>query len=82
MISAVVVSWLIAFFEYCLAVPANRIGYFEDGYSGFQLKIIQEAVTLSVFAIFAVTMLGEKLRWNTVAAFACILGAVYFIFRK
>ncbi len=80
--TAVMVSWLIAFFEYCLAVPANRIGYFEEGYSGMQLKIIQEVVTLSVFAVFAVTVLGEKLRWNYFAAFACMLGAVYFIFRK
>ncbi len=79
---AIVVSWLIAFFEYCLAVPANRIGYFSEGYSGFQLKIIQEMVTLSVFIIFAVAVLGEKLRWNYFAAFACILGAVYFAFKK
>ncbi len=82
LIMAIVVSWLIAFFEYCLAVPANRIGFFEEGYSAAQLKIIQEAVTLSVFAIFAVTVLGEKLRWNYFAAFACMLGAVYFMFRK
>ena len=78
----VVVSWLIAFFEYCLAVPANRIGYFEEGYSGAQLKIIQEVVTLVVFAIFSVLVLGERLRWNYLASFACMLGAVYFIFRK
>ena len=82
MAAAVVVSWLIAFFEYCLAVPANRIGYFEEGYSGFQLKVLQEVITLSVFAVFAVTVLGERLRWNYFAAFACMLGAVYFIFRK
>ena len=82
LIVAIVVSWLIAFFEYCLAVPANRIGYFEGGYSAAQLKILQEVITLSVFAVFAVTVLGEKLRWNYFAAFACMLGAVYFIFRK
>ncbi|MEI6557184.1 MAG: DMT family protein [Rhodospirillaceae bacterium] len=82
MVSAVVVSWLIAFFEYCLAVPANRIGYFEAGYTPSQLKMLQEVITLSVFAIFTVTVLGEKLRWNYFAAFGCMLGAVYFIFRK
>lgn len=79
---AVVLSWLIAFFEYCLAVPANRIGYFQEGYSAAQLKIVQEVITLAVFAVFAVTVLGERLRWNYFAAFACMLGAVYFIFRE
>jgi uncharacterized protein (DUF486 family) len=79
---AVVVSWLIAFFEYCLAVPANRVGYFEEGYTAAQLKIVQEVITLSVFSVFAVTVLGERLRWNHLAAFACLLGAVYFVFRK
>ena len=78
---AVLISWLIAFFEYCLAVPANRIGYFEEGYSAAQLKIIQEVITLSVFAIFAVTVLGERLRWNIFAAFACMAAAVYFMFQ-
>ena len=78
---AVVVSWLIAFFEYCLAVPANRIGYFQDGFTGAQLKIIQEVITLLVFAVFSVTFLGESLRWNYLASFACMVGAVYFVFR-
>jgi uncharacterized protein len=78
----VVVSWVIAFFEYCLAVPANRIGYFQDGYTGAQLKIIQEVITLVVFAIFAVVVLGERVRWNYFASFACMLGAVYFIFKE
>jgi uncharacterized protein (DUF486 family) len=79
---AIVVSWLIAFFEYCLAVPANRIGWFEEGFTGAQLKIIQEVITLVVFAGFSVLVLGEKLRWNYLAALACLLGAVYFIFRR
>src|ERR1700756_5570199 len=64
------VSWGIAFFEYCLAVPANRIGY--AVYSGAQLKIMQEIITVTVFAVFAVTYLGETLRWNHLAAFACL----------
>src|SRR5246127_1114312 len=63
-------SWGIAFFEYCLAVPANRIGY--SVYSAAQLKIMQEIITVTVFAVFAVTYLGETLRWNHLAAFACL----------
>jgi uncharacterized protein (DUF486 family) len=78
---AVVISWGIAFFEYCLAVPANRVGYFDEGYTAAQLKIIQEVITLLVFAVFSVTFLGESLRWNYFAAFGCMIGAVYFIFR-
>ncbi|MEI8396243.1 MAG: DMT family protein [Rhodospirillaceae bacterium] len=78
----VLISWLIAFFEYCLAVPANRIGYFQAGYSAAQLKIIQEAVTLSVFIIFAVLVLGERVRWNYFAAVGCMIAAVYFVFRE
>src|ERR1700742_5380743 len=65
------ISWGIAFFEYCLAVPANRIGY--QVYSGAQLKTIQEGVTLVVFAIFSVTYLGEPLRWNHLVAFGFIV---------
>jgi len=80
MMEAIIISWAIAFFEYCLAVPANRIGYFEHGYSGAQLKIIQEVITLAVFAVFAVFVLGETLRWNYFAALVCMMGAVYFIF--
>ncbi len=79
---AVLVSWLIAFFEYCLAVPANRIGYFSEGYTAAQLKIVQEVITMLVFAVFSVTVLGESLRWNYFAAFGCLLGAVFFIFRE
>src|ERR1700733_3474273 len=56
------ISWLIAFFEYCLQVPANRIGYGE--FSAGQLKIIQEVITLVVFAVFSVLYLGQSLRWN------------------
>ena len=74
----VLVSWGIAFFEYCLQVPANRLGYGE--FTAFQLKIIQEVVTLVVFVAFAVLWLGERVRWNYGVAFALILAAVYFAF--
>jgi uncharacterized protein (DUF486 family) len=75
---AVVVSWLIAFLEYCLAVPANRLGYVE--FSGFQLKIIQEVVTITVFVAFAMLFLKEKLAWNYLVAFAFLAGAAFFAF--
>lgn len=75
---AVLISWGIAFFEYCLAVPANRIGY--GAFTGQQLKIMQEVITLAVFAAFSVMWLGEPLRWNFAAAGLCLLGAVVFIF--
>lgn len=74
----IVASWSIAFFEYVLQVPANRWG--NSVYSATQLKIIQEIITLSVFVAFAMFYLGEKIRWNHVAAFVCILGAVAFTF--
>jgi uncharacterized protein (DUF486 family) len=74
----VLVSWGIAFFEYCLQVPANRLGYGE--FTAFQLKIIQEVITLVVFVVFAVLVLGERVRWNYGVAFALILAAVYFAF--
>jgi uncharacterized protein (DUF486 family) len=74
----VLASWGIAFFEYTLMVPANRWGH--SVYSVTQLKIIQEVVTLSVFCVFAIYYLGEKIRWNYVAAFGCILAAVVFAF--
>ena len=75
---AILVSWAIALFEYCLAVPANRLGYGE--FSGFQLKVIQEVVTLTVFIIFAITFLKEKLAWNYVVAFAFLGVAAFFAF--
>jgi uncharacterized protein len=75
---AILVSWGIALLEYCLAVPANRLGYVQ--FTGFQLKIIQECVTLIVFMGFAVTFLKEKLAWNYLAAFACIGAAAFFAF--
>lgn len=74
----IVVSWGIAFFEYCLMIPANRAGYFHDGFSGYQLKIFQECITLTVFAVFAWLVLKERLSWNYLVSFALILLAVYF----
>ena len=78
-VTAVLVGWGIAFVEYCFAVPANRIGY-AHGFSGGQLKIIQEIITLSVFAVFAAVVLKEPLTWRYAGAFACILGAAGFMF--
>ncbi len=75
---AVMVSWGIAFFEYWLAVPANRIGY--GTFTGQQLKVMQEVITLSVFAFFSVMFLGEALRWTYFAAMGCLVAAVVFIF--
>ena len=76
---AVAVSWLIAFVEYCFQVPANRFGH--GMFTAAQLKIIQEVITLVVFAAFSILYLGEELRWNYLASFLCILGAVFFAFR-
>jgi uncharacterized protein len=77
-VAAILASWAIALGEYCFQVPANRIGYGQ--FSGYQLKIIQESVTLVVFAGFAYLYLGEPMRWNYAASFACIVGAVMFAF--
>ncbi|HEY2484268.1 MAG TPA: DMT family protein [Candidatus Binataceae bacterium] len=74
----IVVSWLIAFAEYCFRVPANRIGYGQ--FSGYQLKIIQEAIPLIVFAVFAYFYLREAPRWNYLLSFVCLMGAVMFAF--
>jgi uncharacterized protein len=73
----ILMSWGIAFFEYCLMVPANRIGN-ANGMTGYELKILQEVITLVVFVGFAWLVLGEKLTWNYAVSFALILGAVYF----
>ncbi|EEF59001.1 DMT family protein [Pedosphaera parvula] len=72
----IIVSWGIAFFEYVLQVPANRYG--NSVYSAPQLKIIQEVITLCVFCVFAMLYLGDRIRWNYVAAFICVLAAVAF----
>lgn len=75
---AILLSWLIALFEYCLQVPANRIGHRE--YPVAQLKIMQEAITLIVFCGFSILFLREQLKWNYVVAFGCIFTAVFFAF--
>jgi len=75
---AILVSWCIALFEYCLAVPANRFGYGQ--FSGFQLKIIQEVITITVFIVFAILFLKEKLAWNYLVAFAFLGVAAFFAF--
>lgn len=77
---AILVSWGIAFLEYCLMVPANRIGY--KTFSAFQLKTIQEAITLIVFCGFAVFVLKERLTWNYIVGFCFIFLAVFFVFKK
>ena len=74
------VSWGIAFFEYCLAVPANHFGH--RVYSAAELKTMQEIITLLVFAIFSVTYLGESLKWNHAVAFLFLCGAAFFSFHK
>jgi uncharacterized protein (DUF486 family) len=77
---AILASWGIAFFEYCFQVPANRIG--ATRFTTAQLKTIQEVITLSVFSVFSVTYLGEKLRWNYLVGFGCMVLAVVFVFRE
>src|SRR5688572_16431118 len=78
LLTIILVSWGIAFFEYCLMVPANRGGYLSGQFTGYQLKIIQECVTLAVFVAFAAIVLKEKLSWNYAASFVCIVLAVFF----
>jgi len=78
LVQAILLSWLIALGEYCFQVPANRIGY--GRFTGYQLKIIQESITLVVFVVFAYFYLGEALRWNYIVSFACIFAAVLFAF--
>ena len=76
----VLVSWGIAFFEYCFQVPANRIGH--EFYSAAQLKTIQEVITLLVFSVFSVAYLKEEFKWNYLVGFVFIIFAVFFIFKK
>jgi uncharacterized protein (DUF486 family) len=75
----IAVSWLIAGVEYMFQVPANRIGS-QHGWSGYQLKVTQEAITLVVFMLFAWWYLGEAIRWNYLVSFGLILAAVFFTF--
>ena len=76
--STVLISWGIAFFEYCLMVPANRLGY--GRFTGYDLKIIQEVITLAVFVVFAWLVLGETLKWNYALSLVCLALAVFFAF--
>lgn len=76
----IIVSWLIAFFEYCFQVPANRIGH--EYFNAAQLKTMQEVITLLVFCVFSVFYLKEDLKWNYIVGFAFIIIAVFFVFKK
>lgn len=76
----IIVSWLIAFFEYCFQVPANRIGY--EVYNAVQLKTIQEVITLIIFSLFSIFYLKEQFKWNYLIGFIFIILAVFFIFKK
>lgn len=76
----ILVSWGIAFFEYCLQVPANRMGYGQ--FNGAQLKMIQEVITLVIFCLFSVLYLKEPLKWNYIAGFGLLLMAVFVVFKE
>lgn len=78
--AVILISWGIAFFEYCFQVPANRIGH--EFYNAAQLKTIQEVITLIVFSVFSVCYLKEEFRWNYLVGFLFIILAVFFIFKK
>lgn len=85
LIGIILFSWCIAFFEYCAQVPANRIGFQENGgpFTLMQLKIIQEVITLVVFILFSTLIFkGQELHWNHLAACICLVMAVYFVFMK
>lgn len=85
LVAIILISWGIAFFEYCLMVPANRIGYKLNGgpFSLMELKVIQEVVTLTVFTVFSLALFKtETFKWNHLAGFACLVLAVFFIFKK
>jgi len=76
----ILISWGIAFFEYCFQVPANRLGSYE--FTPAQLKTIQEVITLSVFSVFSIRFLGEPVKWNYIAGFGCICLGVFFVFHR
>lgn len=79
-VKVVLISWLIAFAEYCFQVPANRIGHYQ--FSAAQLKTIQEVVTLVVFCVFSIVYLKEELRWNYLVGFGMMVGAVFLYSRN
>lgn len=80
LITVILISWGIAFFEYCFQVPANRVGY--GTFNAAQLKTIQEIITLSVFVLFSVLYLGEAIRWNHLVGFGLMVAAAFFIFKE
>ncbi|PXV69230.1 hypothetical protein CLV62_101499 [Dysgonomonas alginatilytica] len=85
LLGVILISWGIAFFEYCFQVPANRIGYQENGgpFSLIQLKIIQEVVSLTVFMVFTtIVFKNEAFKWNHILAFVFLIAAVYLVFKK
>ena len=85
LIGVIAFSWSIAFFEYSCQIPANRIGYVCNGgpFSLMQLKVLQEVITLIIFTVFTTVFFkGEALHWNHIAAFVCLILAVYFVFMK
>ena len=85
MIAVIAISWLVALFEYCFMVPANRLGSIEYGgpFSIWELKVIQEVVSLSVFTVIVLlVMKNEALKWNHLVGFVCLVAAVFFIFKK
>jgi uncharacterized protein (DUF486 family) len=79
LLSVIFISWGLAFVEYCMAVPANRLG--SAVYSAAQLKTMQEVITLLVFAVFSIVYLKQGLTWNHVVGFALIAGGAFFVFR-
>ncbi|MBP5412030.1 MAG: DMT family protein [Bacteroidales bacterium] len=85
LIAIILVSWGIAFIEYCFQIPANKIGFQGNGgpYSLMQLKVLQEVISISIFIIFSIIAFkNESIRWNHIIAFVCIILAVYFVFKK
>lgn len=85
LILVILFSWGVAFFEYCAQVPANRIGFIENGgpFTLMQLKVIQEVISLTVFTVIVTLMFkNEALQWNHFAAFFCLILAVFFVFLK
>lgn len=85
LIFIILISWGLAFFEYCCQVPANRIGFVGNGgtLTLMQLKVIQEVISIAIFTIFALFVFkGQTLQWNHLAAFLCLIMAVYFVFMK
>jgi uncharacterized protein len=76
----IVVSWAIAFVEYCFQVPANRVGHYR--FTAAQLKTIQEVITLLVFCVFSIVYLKEELKWNYIVGFVMVIGAVFVVFKE